>query len=81
MCNVLDVPETFLMKICIVSSASEAEELRLEMLDERRMMCDCCEDVWFQRLWWLSVRMARLRSGRVERWMTTVSVVAVAALD
>jgi hypothetical protein len=32
------VPETFLTKICIVSSASEAQELMLEMLAERRMV-------------------------------------------
>jgi len=35
---VLLVPETFLMKICIVSSFSEPAELMLEMLDERRMV-------------------------------------------
>lgn len=39
---VLESPETFLMKICIVSSASEALELMLEMLEERRMAaCGC----------------------------------------
>jgi carbon starvation protein CstA len=35
---VLLVPETFLMKICMVSSFSEPDELMLEMLDERRMV-------------------------------------------
>lgn len=35
--DVLDVPETFLTKICMVSS-SEAWELMLEMLLERRIM-------------------------------------------
>jgi hypothetical protein len=39
--NVLESPDTVLMKICIVSSLSEAVELRLEVLGERRMMgCD-----------------------------------------
>jgi hypothetical protein len=37
--DVLESPETVLMKICIVSSASEALELTLEMLLERCMMC------------------------------------------
>lgn len=36
--GIVESPETVLMKICIVSSASEAEELMLEMLDVRRMM-------------------------------------------
>jgi hypothetical protein len=36
--DVLESPETVLMKICIVSSASEALELRLEMLLERRIV-------------------------------------------
>lgn len=41
--NVLEVPETSLTKICIVSS-SEACELMLEMLLERRIMvCGCGE--------------------------------------
>jgi hypothetical protein len=34
-------PETVLMKICIVSSGSEAWELRLEVLAERRMVAGC----------------------------------------
>lgn len=38
--DVLEVPETFLTKICMVSS-SEAWELMLEMLLERRIMARC----------------------------------------
>jgi hypothetical protein len=36
--DILESPETVLMKICIVSSGSEALELMLEMLDERRIV-------------------------------------------
>jgi hypothetical protein len=36
--DVLLLPETVLMKICIVSSVSELELLMLEMLDVRRMV-------------------------------------------
>jgi hypothetical protein len=41
-CDSLVWPETFLTKICIVSSSFEETELRLAMLDERRIcMLDC----------------------------------------
>jgi hypothetical protein len=36
--NLLSWPETFLTKICIVSSSVEEVELMLEMLDVRRMV-------------------------------------------
>ena len=45
MCNLLEVPETFLTKMCIVSSTSEPMELTLEMESERRIMVAvlvCC---------------------------------------
>jgi len=42
---VLVSPDTFLMKICIVSSFSEALELRLEVLEERRMVACIAEVV------------------------------------
>jgi hypothetical protein len=38
--DVLESPDTVLMKICIVSSGSEVDELMLEMLEERRMLAD-----------------------------------------
>jgi hypothetical protein len=44
-CNLLEVPETFLTKMCIVSSTSEPMELTLEMESERRIMVAvlvCC---------------------------------------
>jgi hypothetical protein len=44
-CNLLEVPETFLTKMCIVSSTSEPMELALEMESERRIMVAvlvCC---------------------------------------
>ena len=36
--DLLLLPETVLTKICIVSSASELDELMLEMLEVRRMV-------------------------------------------
>jgi hypothetical protein len=46
--DVLLLPETGLMKICIVSSVSELELFRLEMLDVRRMVAlvECTVGVW-----------------------------------
>jgi len=40
--DVLESPETVLMKICIVSSVSEALELRLEELGVRCIVCCVC---------------------------------------
>lgn len=56
--NVLDDPDTVLMKICIVSSWSEALELRLEVLFERRIVASIWQRAadlrgWMLRLWML----------------------------
>ena len=60
------MPDTFLMKICIVSSASEAVELRLEVLGERRMVCGLGGLVVVRE--GVYGRMARLRDReKVER--------------
>jgi hypothetical protein len=40
--DVLVSPDTVLTKICIVSSDSEVDELRLEMLEVRRMAAAGC---------------------------------------
>lgn len=77
--GIVDVPDTFLTKICIVSSVSDAAELRLELLDEWRMMCG---------LLWMWLRL-KLREGDVEKRQSRgrddecvrESAVAVAALD
>jgi hypothetical protein len=58
------------MKICIVSSASEAEELMLEMLDVRRMMAS---DV-------LCGVVGATRSG-AERMQVAMTLVVVARVD
>jgi hypothetical protein len=58
------------MKICIVSSASEAEELMLEMLDVRRMMAS---DV-------LCGVVGATRSG-AERMQGAMTLVVVARVD
>ena len=61
-CNLLEVPETFLTKMCIVSSASEPMELMLEMESERRIMVAvlvCCGAV---RCDTVMTRVWRLRS-------------------
>jgi hypothetical protein len=39
--GIVESPETVLMKICMVSSLSEAEELMLEMLDVRCIVARC----------------------------------------
>jgi hypothetical protein len=44
--DVLVSPDTVLMKICIVSSGSEVEELRLETLEVRRMVAECAGSDW-----------------------------------
>ena len=65
MCNLLDVPETFLTKICIVSSTSEPMELTLEMESERRIMVAvlvCCGVVRLQCDTVMTLVWRRLRS-------------------
>lgn len=45
--HLLESPDTFLTKMCMVSSASEPMELMLEMESERRIMVAvvlCCEE-------------------------------------
>jgi hypothetical protein len=70
---VLLVPETLLMKICMVSS-SEDRELMLLMLLERRIVAVVWgEGVWCSFMWWRRRRavvagMTTCGCGVVGRW-------------
>lgn len=46
--DLLESPDTVLMKICIVSSVSDALELRLDVLLERCIVCGVMRLLW----WW-----------------------------